>query len=119
MDELIKRAKDLLESSVVKVVIGYEEGTGNKTRALFVENADKTILILPKETTNTFTDGTSYIITPDSLNAAIFSKDNIGIYGEGTLIVNGNYKGGISSHDKIDIQSGNININSVTTGIRG
>ncbi len=37
MDDLIKRAKELLETSMVKVVIGYEEGTANKTRALFVE----------------------------------------------------------------------------------
>lgn len=40
MDELIKRAKELIESSVVKVIIGYEQGTANKTRALFVENAE-------------------------------------------------------------------------------
>ena len=46
MVELIKRAKELLESGTVKVVIGYEEGTRNKTRALFVEkpeDADKLI----------------------------------------------------------------------------
>jgi ferredoxin len=40
MDELIKRAKELIKSSEVKVVIGYEHGTANKTRALFVEKAD-------------------------------------------------------------------------------
>jgi len=46
MVDLIKRVKELLESSAVKVVIGYEQGTGNKTRALFVEkieDADKLI----------------------------------------------------------------------------
>ncbi len=37
---LIKRAKELIETSAVKVVIGYEQGTGNKTRALFVEKAE-------------------------------------------------------------------------------
>ena len=40
MDDLIKRAKELMESSAVKVVIGYEEGTGNKTSAIFVEKAE-------------------------------------------------------------------------------
>lgn len=40
MVELIKRAKELLESSAVKIVIGYEEGTANKTRALFVERSE-------------------------------------------------------------------------------
>jgi ferredoxin len=40
MDDLRKRAKELLETSAVKVVIGYEQGTANKTRALFVEKAE-------------------------------------------------------------------------------
>ena len=40
MDYLRKRAKELLETSAVKVVIGYEQGTANKTRAVFVEKAE-------------------------------------------------------------------------------
>jgi ferredoxin len=40
MDELIKRAKELLDSKTVSVVIGYEEGTGNRTRAMFVEKSE-------------------------------------------------------------------------------
>lgn len=40
MDDLKKRAKELIESSAVKVVIGYQEGTGNKTRPLFIEKAE-------------------------------------------------------------------------------
>jgi len=40
MDDLRKRARVLLETSEVKVVIGYEQGTAGKTRALFVEKPD-------------------------------------------------------------------------------
>jgi heterodisulfide reductase subunit C len=40
MVDLIKRAKELIETSAVKVVIGYEQGSANKTRALFVEKAE-------------------------------------------------------------------------------
>ncbi len=46
MDELKKRVKELLEESAVKVVIGYENGTDGKTRALFAEkpaDADKLV----------------------------------------------------------------------------
>ena len=39
MDELKKRAKELLEAGTVKVVIGYENGTADKTRALFAQEA--------------------------------------------------------------------------------
>jgi hypothetical protein len=42
MDDLRKRAKDLLETSAVKVVIGYEQGSAGKTRALFAENPEDT-----------------------------------------------------------------------------
>ena len=41
MDELRKRAKELLESKTISVVIGYEEGTYNRTRALFVEKPEE------------------------------------------------------------------------------
>lgn len=41
MDELRKRAKELIEAETVAVVIGYEEGTGNRTRALFVEKPEE------------------------------------------------------------------------------
>jgi len=38
MDELRNKARELLESGAVQMVIGYEQGTGNKTRAVFVED---------------------------------------------------------------------------------
>ena len=40
MDELRNIGKELIESGTVKVLIGYEEGTGNKTRALFAEKPE-------------------------------------------------------------------------------
>lgn len=42
MDELRKRARELLETSQVKVVIGYENGTASKTRGVFIENPEDT-----------------------------------------------------------------------------
>jgi ferredoxin len=41
MDELRKRAKELLESKTVNVIIGYGEGTGKRIRALFVEKPEE------------------------------------------------------------------------------
>ena len=46
MDELRKLAKALLETSVVNVVLGYEEGTAGKTRAVFVEKPEDTDRLL-------------------------------------------------------------------------
>jgi ferredoxin len=46
MDELRKLAKELLETSAVNIVIGYEEGTAGKTRAIFVEKPEDTDRLL-------------------------------------------------------------------------
>jgi ferredoxin len=46
MDDLRRKAKELLETSAVKVVIGYEESSAGKARALFAvkpDDADKLI----------------------------------------------------------------------------
>jgi ferredoxin len=42
MDEIRKRAKELLETNAVQVVIGFEQGNGNKTRAVFIDKAENT-----------------------------------------------------------------------------
>ena len=42
MDELRKRATELLEASAVGVIIGYENGSDGKTRALFAEKSEET-----------------------------------------------------------------------------
>ncbi len=107
------------EDGRVRLILNNVNITNSTTSPLFIANAERTIIILPKGTENTFTDANNYTITADSLNAPIFSKDDLAIFGEGVLNVNGNYKGGITSRDELDILSGTINVNSVTTGIRG
>ena len=37
MEELIKKAKELLESQAVQMVIGYGKGTGDRVRPVFVK----------------------------------------------------------------------------------
>ncbi|HRZ98767.1 MAG TPA: carbohydrate-binding domain-containing protein [Paludibacter sp.] len=108
-----------IEDGRVRLILNNADVTNSTTSPLFVQNAERTILVLPKGTTNKFTDGANYTITADSLNAPIFSKDYLSIFGEGTLTVKGNYKGGITSKDELEIKSGNLNITSVSSGIRG
>ena len=56
--------------------------------------------------------------TNDSLDAAIFSKDDLYLYGSGSLEINSN-KDGISSKDDLYILSGTYTINSDNDGIKG
>jgi heterodisulfide reductase subunit C len=46
MDEIRKKAHELLQSGEAKVVIGYEEGKRNQTRPVFISNPDDTIKLI-------------------------------------------------------------------------
>jgi len=46
MDDLRKRARELLESSEVNMIIGYGEGTMGKTRALFVVKPEDSVKLI-------------------------------------------------------------------------
>ena len=104
---------------LVRLILKNANILNSTTSPLFVNQADKAIIILPEGTTNTISDGPNYTVTADSLNAAIFSKDYLAVFGKGKLIVNGNYNSGISSKDELIIQSGTLEVTAVGTGIKG
>ena len=89
---------------------------------IYIKNAKKTILALADGSENTITDGQTYELEDPSSNepnAAIFSKDDMAIIGNGKLTVNANYNNGIESNDDLKIQSGNIIVNAKNNGIKG
>lgn len=104
---------------LVRLIMKNANITNSTTSPIFIDQADKAIIILPEGSKNTIADGANYNITADSLNAAIFSKDYLAISGKGELIVNGNYNSGISCKDELIIQSGNLEVTAVGTGIKG
>lgn len=87
----------------------------------YVQSADKTTLILAEGTTSTFSDTANYVFADgtDEPASPIYSKDDLVIEGTGTLVVNGNYKNGITSKDDLKINGGTYVINAVNHGIRG
>lgn len=89
---------------------------------IYVENADSVIIKLIDETISSISDNSSYTYadaTETDPNAAIFSKDALTFTGNGTLIVNGNYKNAISCKDDLIIESGSYQISSIEDGIIG
>jgi hypothetical protein len=89
---------------------------------IYVINADKTVIDLAEGTSNSISDGSSYVFTEaesDEPNAAIFSKDDLTIKGDGSLSVDANYNDGITSKDDLKISGGSITVNAVNDGIRG
>lgn len=75
-----------------------------------------------ENTHNSVTDGTSYQYDTegeDEPNAAIFSKDDIVLEGNGILEVNGQYQDGIRGKDDLTIKAGEYRIQAINDAIKG
>jgi hypothetical protein len=108
------------DEETVRLILNGVNITCSTSAPVYVSKAKKTIIVLADNTENYVTDGASYKNVVDGEpNAAIFSKSDLTIFGNGSLIVDGNYADGISSKDGLIIKSGTIAVTSVDDGIRG
>lgn len=89
--------------------------------AIYIKSADKVFITLASGSVNTLSDASSYdIVDGDTtLDAALFSREDLTLNGEGTLNVNGNFKHGIVSKDDLVIAGGVINVTSQNVGLNG
>jgi hypothetical protein len=91
--------------------------------AINVEQAaDKVVIILAEGSQNTLSDASNYVYPSsnvDEPNAALFSNDDLTIYGSGQLTVNGNYNDAVASKDGLVIRDANLIVNAADDGIRG
>lgn len=104
----------------VRLVLNGVDITAAQGAAIYVQQADKVILSLPEETENKIAD-TSVGTEADGtqMTAAIFSRADITINGDGALQVNGNVNDGITTRDTLKITGGKITVTSVDDGIIG
>ena len=112
-----------------KVVLNLEGLTLSNSSAapIYVEAIGDEVQISAKNgTTNTISDGTSHTDTyvdsdgnTNTVNGAIFSRDDLKLKGKGTLIVNGNTEDGIVCKNDLKTWNGNITVNAADDGIRG
>lgn len=113
---------DTEDKETVELVLNGADITYSTSAPIYVSNAEKTVITLADGTENYVTDGASYIFADaesDEPNAAIFSKDDLTINGNGSLTVNANYNNGIASKDDLKITGGSITVNAVNDGIKG
>lgn len=117
--QIIVNAED---EKTVKLVLNGADIACSTSAPIYVSNAEKAVITLTDGTENYVTDGDSYVFQDaesDEPNAAIFSKDDLTINGNGSLTVNANYNNGITSKDDLKITGGSITVNAVNDGIRG
>ena len=113
---------DTDDDGLVRLILNGVDLNNTTGAAIFIDKAAETEIILAENTSNTVSDGFSYVFeNPDEEepNAAIFSKSDLTISGSGSLSVNGNYNDGIGVKDGLTIISGSIDVKSVDDGVRG
>ncbi len=106
-------------NSLIRLILDNASIENYEGPGLLIERSGKTLINLKEETTNVLADGATYLGQETEVNAALFSKSDMTIFGLGTLIVKGKYNDGITSKDGLIIKSGTLSVESVDDGIRG
>lgn len=113
---------DSADEEPVRLILNGVDIHNSTSAAINIANAAEAVIVLADGSENTITDGASYVFADpadDEPNAAIFSKADLTISGNGSLLVQGNYNDGIASKDGLVIASGDITVSAVDDGIRG
>lgn len=108
------------DSDMVRLILDNATITNSTGAAINVVEADEVVIYTASGSTNTVSDGSSYSDTASgSPDAAIYSKSDLTLAGEGTLKVEGKYEEGIHTTDGLVIASGTLEVAAANTGIKG
>jgi hypothetical protein len=113
---------DSSDDEVVRLILNGVDLSSSTSAPISISQAGSAALVLAQGTENRVTDAATYVFASteeDEPNAAVFSKADLTILGEGSLIVNGNFNDGIASKDGLLITGGIISVTAVDDGIRG
>lgn len=87
--------------------------------AIYIKAVSNAVLELADGSENTVSDGTAYLDAQAEADAAIFSKADLTITGQGALTVQANTNDGIASRDTLLIESGSLTVTAPSHGIKG
>lgn len=110
------------DGKTVHLILNGADISSAESAPIYVKNADKAVITLASGTTNTLTDSVDALYADaeaEEPNAAVFSKDDLTINGDGKLIINANFNNGINSKDDLYIVGGDIEVNAANNGIKG
>ncbi len=105
----------------VELVLNGVNIHNSSSSPINIVTAEDVYIVLSAGTQNYLSDESSYVFEDgeDEPDATLFSKEDLTILGDGSLIVDANYNNGIKSKDKLVIEAGNITVNSVDDAIVG
>ena len=109
------------EEDKVQLVLENAAISNENGPAIYVRSADKVFITAAEGTVNTISDGSDYSLTDDdtTLDAAVFSKEDLTINGSGKLTINGNYKHAVVSKDDLVITAKDLTVNAQNVGLNG
>ena len=109
------------DTDKVQIVLNGVSISNDQSAALYVRSADKAFVTTVSGTENTLEhNGSSYTaIDENNIDAAVFSKSDLTLNGEGTLTVTAQEGHGIVSKDDLVLTSGTYVITSASHGLSG
>ena len=102
----------------IKLILNNVSITNSSGPAIYIKNAENTVIYTAKDTINYLEDGNTYT-SFDDVDGVIYSADDLILDGEGSLNIKANYQDGIVSKDDLKIINGTYNVDSLDDGIRG
>lgn len=103
----------------VKLILNNVSITNSSGPAIYIESAESIVISTIEGTINNLNDSNEYKGYDDDVEGAIYSKDDLILEGQGTLIINGNKADAIVCKDDLKINNGTYIITSEDDGIRG
>ncbi len=111
---------DAAKEDKIQVVLDNVDITCEHSAAIYVKQADKVFVTLaPGSANSAETAGEYEAIDDNNIDAAIFSKEDLTINGEGKLTVVSSWGNGITSKDDLVFTSGNYTIEAGNHGLEG
>jgi len=112
---------DAGEEDKVQLVLDNASLSNENGPAIYVRSADKVFITAAEGTVNTISDGSDYSLTDEdtTLDAAVFSREDLTINGAGKLTISGNYKHAVVSKDDLVVTAADLTVNAVNVGLNG
>ena len=110
------------DAEFVTLILNGVNLSSSTSAPIYIKNVEGAAILLAEGTENYVADATSYVYEnaeDDEPNAAVFSDDDLTIYGAGSLFVTANFNDGIASKDNLIILDSTLSVTSIDDGIRG
>ena len=110
------------EGEYVHLILNGVSITSNKNAPIYIKDAPLTKITLMDGTVNTLIDAADYVYEDEveqEPSAALFSKDDLIIDGNGTLKIEANFNDGSTCKARLRIESGTFVIKAAYAGIIG